>query len=249
MRGTESLFDREDEYDAMLARGLQLTGEDKHYFMRGRLDLLHQLLPAEFSPGRILDFGCGTGDTTAALAALFPSARLTGVDTATRAIAHAAETHGGERMVFCPVAELGEHGEYDLCYVNGVFHHIRPEFRSEALGHIRAALRPDGIFAMFENNPWNPGTRLVMRRIAFDRDAQTISPRAATGLLRSSGFDVEGAGRHLFFFPAALRALRGLEPYLRWLPFGGQYVVLGRPSEAPGASHTASAESSPSTRL
>ena len=40
------------------------------------------------------------------------------------------------------------------------------------------ALLTGGVLALFENNPWNPGTRLVMKRIPFDRNAQTISPRA-----------------------------------------------------------------------
>jgi SAM-dependent methyltransferase len=228
MRPTEELFDREEEYDAMLARGLRLTGEDKHYFIRGRLALLRALLPAGPGPTRILDFGCGTGDSTAALAEAFPAARVTGVDTSRRALDHAARTHGGERVGFGAVADLDAHGAFDLCFVNGVFHHIPPASRPRALACIRAALRPDGLLALFENNPWNPGTRLVMRRIPFDRDARTISPRAARALLRGHGFRPAGPRRHLFFFPAALAALRRFEPLLRWLPLGGQYLVLAR---------------------
>lgn len=228
MGGAEDLFDREEEYDAMLDRGLRLTGEAKDYFVQGRLGLLRDVLPKGFSPRRILDFGCGTGGTTAALAAEFTDARVTGVDTAMRAIAHAQKGHGGGRVEFYTVGDLVAEAEYDLCYVNGVLHHIPPDRRPDALSYIHAALVPGGLFSMFENNPWNPGTRLVMSRIPFDRDAQTLSPPAAGRLLRRNGFVQEGSGRHLFFFPASLRALRGLEPYMRWLPFGGQYLILAR---------------------
>ena len=47
--------------------------------------------------------------------------------------------------------------------------------------------RPAGYFALFENNPWNPGARLVMRRIPFDRDAIMLSPRHAARMLILSG--------------------------------------------------------------
>lgn len=226
MPGGEELFDRGAEYDAMLDQGLRLTGEDKSYFIRGRLALLRSLLSPDASPRRVLDFGCGTGDTTAALAAEFTDARVTGVDTAERALEHAARTHAGPRVDFRTVPELAADPVFDLCYVNGVFHHIPPELRPGALGRIRSALAPDGRFVMFENNPWNPGTRMVMRRIPFDRDAETISPPAAVALLRANGFAPVGPARHVFFFPAPLRYLRPLEPYLRWLPLGGQYAVI-----------------------
>lgn len=228
MSAGADLFDRAEEYDAQLERGLRLTGEDRQYFIRGRLDFLRESMPASRSPDRILDFGCGTGETTAALAGCFPAARVTGVDTAGRAIEHAAREHASERVDFRGVDDLGERDGFDLCYVNGVFHHIAIARRAEALSRIRTALKPDGQLALFENNPWNPFTRLVMRRIPFDRDAVTISPRAAGVLLRDNGFTTEGPARFLFFFPAALARLRGLEPHLRWFPLGGQYLRLAR---------------------
>jgi len=44
----------------------------------------------------------------------------------------------------------------DLAYCNGVFHHIAPDARPEALAMIRDALKPGGLFAFWENNAWNP---------------------------------------------------------------------------------------------
>jgi hypothetical protein len=41
-----------------------------------------------------------------------------------------------------------------------------------------------GMLALFENNPWNPGARMVMARIPFDRDAVTLSPIEARRMLR-----------------------------------------------------------------
>jgi SAM-dependent methyltransferase len=112
--------------------------------------------------------------------------------------------------------------------VNGVFHHIRPEDRLPALLAIRNALRPGGWLALFENNPWNPGTRLVMNRIPFDREAVPLSPPEVRRLLLTAGFRLEQAIRFLFYFPRALAVCRALEPWLVLMPLGAQYYALGR---------------------
>ena len=97
-----------------------------------------------------------------------------------------------------------------------------------------ASLSPGGFFGLFENNPWNPGTRLVMSRIPFDRGARTLSPRSARALLSSCGFRSIGRTRYLFFFPGPLRWLRFTEPHLRRAPLGAQYWLLGQKSAGIG---------------
>jgi hypothetical protein len=83
------------------------------------------------------------------------------------------------------------------------------------------------VFAFWENNPWNPGTRYIMSRVAFDRGAITLTPPQSRALLRRAGFEVLRTD-FLFLFPAMLRALRWIEPLASALPLGGQYLVLGR---------------------
>ena len=224
----EPLFDRADEYDAMLHQGLRLSGEDKTFFQRGRLADLRRQLPPGFEPSRVLDFGCGLGDTTTLLAAAFPSARLVGVDTAAPAIAHARATRGSERIAFATVDELAPEGNFDLAYTNGVFHHIEPRQRPAAARRILQCLKPGGLFALFENNPLNPGTRLVMSRIEFDRDAEPFRAGSARRLLRQAGFQLPSSPRYLFVYPRPLAWLRFSEPWLTRLPLGGQYWVMGR---------------------
>ncbi len=83
------------------------------------------------------------------------------------------------------------------------------------------------MFAFWENNPWNPGTRYIMSRVSFDANAITITPPEARRLLRAAGFAIVRTDT-LFWFPRALRMLRPLEPLLSALPLGGQYLVLCR---------------------
>jgi len=220
------LFDRSEEYDAQLAQGLRLSGEDRHYFIAGRLSALRDWLGPEFRPRAILDFGCGIGDTAARLSELYPDAEVTGVDESEPAVEHARREHGSARVRFERLSELRPGGRYDLCYSNGVFHHIASSERLRAARLVLDGLAPGGRFALMENNPWNPGTRMVMRRIPFDRDAILISSRRARALLRAAGFSLRAPTRFLFFFPRSLAWLRFTEPALSAVPLGAQYCVL-----------------------
>jgi SAM-dependent methyltransferase len=223
-----NLFDLTEHYTTMLEKGIRLSGEDQHFFIRGRLNDLSQFLASHDShPRRILDFGCGLGHTTAEFADRFPDATLLGVDTASQAIDYARTQHGSSRITFEMLERFIPDESFDLCYCNGVFHHIPLNERGEAMAVVYRALMPGGRFALFENNPLNPGTRMVMRRIPFDHDANTLLPWETIRLLRRAGFQVTRRPRFLFYFPRAMSGFRSLEPYLSGLPFGAQYWAVG----------------------
>ncbi len=223
----EVLFDLSDEYREMLNQGIRLSGESQEFFIQGRLRSLQSRLPADLIVRRVLDFGCGIGTATGYLAERFPNAEVLGVDTSAKALDYAQEHHGSDRVRFRGLAELAQERDFDLCYVNGVFHHIEPSSRIGAVKNIHRALRSGGRLALFENNPWNLGTRMVMSRIPFDRDAITLSPPETQRLLRAGGFTQPAANWSLFYFPRPLAFLRFTENALSHLPLGAQYCVLG----------------------
>ena len=70
-------------------------------------------------------------------------------------------------------------------------------------------------------------TRWVMSRIPFDRDAIPLTPPETRQLLEEAGFSIV-CTRFLFIFPAFLKALRFIEPYVAGIPAGAQYLVLAR---------------------
>jgi SAM-dependent methyltransferase len=135
--------------------------------------------------------------------------------------------HGSNRARFLSNKQFRPAGDLELVFSNGVFHHIPPEDRGAAADSIFSSLRPGGLFAFWENNPWNPGTRYVMSRIPFDKDAIMLSAREAQPLLRNQGFEILRTD-FLFIFPRALHKLRWIEFYCSRLPFGAQYQVLCR---------------------
>lgn len=66
-----------------------------------------------------------------------------------------------------------------------------------------------------------------MSRIPFDRDAITLSSRAANRLLGSGGFQAI-CTEFLFVFPRPLHRIRWTERYLAHLPLGAQYGIMCR---------------------
>lgn len=216
------------DYDAALRRGIAVSGENKDFFARGRVAWTRSVLaPLGLKPRRILDYGCGTGSTAPVFRETWDVDSLIGVDTSSESVRVAGMTNRSPGTRFEVIANYAPAGDRELVYCNGVFHHIPPDGRAAAMAYIRACLEPGGFFAFYENNPWNPGTRYVMSRIPFDRDAKTLSVVEAKRLLRSSGFEVVRTD-FLFVFPRRLSWLRSIEAALASIPIGAQYLVLGR---------------------
>jgi SAM-dependent methyltransferase len=223
-----------DDYDRALDAGLSASGESKDYFAAGRVEFLRERL-TKLEPrrelGSVLDYGCGTGSTIPLLQGLAPKAHILGVDVSIASLNVAESSFGSDRVRFKTVESSNPRDQFDLAYCNGIFHHIEPHDRRTAARYVFDALAPGGYFAFWENNPWNPGTRWVMSRIPFDRDAIPLSAIEARKLLGAAGFELVRTD-FLFIFPRSLRKLRPLEQHLSRLPLGGQYQVLCRKPQA-----------------
>ena len=215
-------------YDEALQEGLDLTGESKEYFAQHRVKWITQQLAAyEATTDSILDFGCGTGGSVDYLLKQLNPKRLVGTDVSDDSLKIARVSHQDNRCHFERLDKFEPRAELDLAFCNGVFHHIPLSERQQCVQTIFDALTPQGYFCYWENNPWNPGTRWVMKRVPFDRDAIMLWPSESRQMLRRSGFEIVTTN-YCFFFPNFLRALRPLEAYLSHFPLGGQYLVIAK---------------------
>jgi len=215
-------------YDAALNQGLSISGEGKDFFAAGRVRwLARRLKQLQRVPSSILDFGCGTGSAAEHLVSELQPHALTGIDISPESLEVARRTHHAAGVQFMLASDYRPRAEIDLVFTNGVFHHIPPKDRHASIELIRNALKPGGLFAFWENNPWNPGTRYVMSRVPFDRDAIMVWPHAFRKQLRQSGFDVISTD-YQFIFPRFLAPLRVVEPALARFPFGAQYLILAK---------------------
>ena len=226
---TDAEFDSyASAYDDALTKGIAVSGEDKTYFAEHRLRwLARSLRERGCRPKRVLDFGCGTGTATPFFFKILEVESFVGLDVSEKSLAIARATHGSSQVRFESCEHYCGVAEFDLAFCNGVFHHLPLEERPTALRQIHESLRPGGLFALCENNPLNPGTRYVMSRIPFDRDAIVVPASEARRIVKAAGFDVLRID-FLFIFPALLKWFRRFEPALSALPLGAQYQLLAR---------------------
>ena len=227
----DALFDEHaHDYDATVQRAIGASGESVQYFAELKVSLMAQALSGE-QPRAILDFGCGIGNTTRTLAAQFSHAVVTGFDVSAESVAVARqltpnaasvryESDSGERLPF-------DDGTFDAAFTSCVFHHIDPASRLAWACELRRVLIPGAPLFLFEHNPWNPLTVRVVQSIPFDEGVVLLKPGYTTNLLRAAGFKTSAAWFY-FFFPRILRGLRPLERWLRRVPIGAQYFVVGR---------------------
>jgi SAM-dependent methyltransferase len=228
----DEVFDEyAEDYESMLDQGLSVSGEDMHYFARRRITWLAECLRQhQIHPRSVLDYGCGTGAATPFFFEQLGVDTVLGTDVSSSSLEVARQTHGLARTQFLSLDTYEPSEQIDLVFCNGVFHHIPPQERAAAVEYIFKTLRPGGLLAFWENNPWNPGTRYVMSRLPCDRDAITLTPPEARRLLHSGGFKVLRT-HFLFIFPRFLSWFRRLEPLAARLPLGAQYQVLCRKPE------------------
>jgi SAM-dependent methyltransferase len=229
MNNAEDLFDQyAAAYEQALSSAIAPSGETREYFAEGRVAWLKRCLEEIKQPANsLLDFGCGDGATTPLLLQALNAKSAIGVDVSAKSLEIARKRHAGERIRYEAIGEFQPSGQTDLAYCNGVFHHIPQAQRAAALAILHGALRVEGIFSFWENNPWSLATRYVMSRCAFDRDAILLSPPEARTLLLDGGFEILRTDFR-FIFPRALHAFRKIEDWVYRAPLGTQYQVLCR---------------------
>ncbi|HLK06170.1 MAG TPA: class I SAM-dependent methyltransferase [Candidatus Acidoferrum sp.] len=230
MNTAQELFDQyAKNYELALSNALAPSGESREYFAEGRVEWLKRCLAEESVPlpSTVLDFGCGDGSTTPVLQRVLAARSCVGVDVSPKSLDVARKHFASEHIRYELIGDFPASSQFDLAYCNGVFHHIAPEERADAVGVIHDALKPGGVFAFWENNSWNPATRYIISRCPFDKDAILLSPFEARSLLKRAGFSILRMDFR-FIFPRALRGLRALEDYMYRLPLGAQYLILAR---------------------
>lgn len=223
-----------ENYEAELAPWVKITGEQREYFAHARLAwLARQLERRRVRVRRVVDFGCGTGISTPLFFEMLNAESVLGLDVSAKSLAVAERDYGSNRVRFETLDEYVPDGQADLVFCNGVFHHIPLAERRGSIDYVARCLRPGGLFALWENNIWNPVVKYNMRRAPIDRHAIPLTPPAARNLVHAGQFSVLVTD-FLFFFPRALQPLRRVEPLLHVVPLGGQFLVLAATRDGVG---------------
>jgi ubiquinone/menaquinone biosynthesis C-methylase UbiE len=218
------------DYEDLLDRATQIGGEETGYFASYKVDIVHDRIGGDGQGLRILDFGCGVGQSIPYFAERFPKAEILGTDVSSQSIAVAEARHGAlARFTYyhaghpLPYADAS----VDVAFTACVFHHIPHEDHAVVLAEVHRVLKPGGTFFVFEHNPLNPLTMKVVNDCPFDENAVLIRAPELRRRFEQAGFEGVCA-RFCLFVPGQLRWLRPLESALTWCPAGAQYYVEGR---------------------
>jgi SAM-dependent methyltransferase len=222
-----------ENYEAELTPWVKITGEQREYFAHARLTWLARSLARRgIQVQRIVDFGCGTGAATPLFFETLGAQSVVGLDVSPRSLAVAERDHGSARARFALLGDYLPDGGADLVFCNGVFHHIPLAERQGSIDYIARCLRSNGILALWENNIWNPIVGYNMRHAHIDEHAVPLTPPIGRRLVRAGQFSV--LATDFLFFPRALQPLRRVEPFLRAVPIGGQFLVLAAKKDGAG---------------
>ena len=141
------------DYDEALNRGLSLSGESKQYFARARIqwtasrlaDIGHHTL-------RVLDYGCGTGDSATELLEQLRASAVTGVDASSESIAVARREHAGSTVEFHTIDGFEPSGTMILRTATASFTTSNQIIVLRALTYVNRSLIWHGYFALWEQS-------------------------------------------------------------------------------------------------
>jgi 2-polyprenyl-3-methyl-5-hydroxy-6-metoxy-1,4-benzoquinol methylase len=216
------------DYTSVLDQCVGLSGETSQYFADYKARYLAAALADCGDVKKILDYGCGTGQLSAALKKRLPNAIHHGYDVSQASLDRVDSTLARSGRFTSDLARLDN--DYDAIVMAAVLHHIPVVKRDQIIREVANRLRANGRVLIFEHNPFNPVTRWVVNQCQFDRDAVLLKPKEAIAHLRAAGLRFVRRD-YIVFFPRPLSLCRPLERYLRWCPMGAQYVITGSKSQ------------------
>lgn len=217
-------------YSDKVNEAIGFSGLKVDFFTRAKSDELLRLIARHGAvaadEARVLDVGCGIGNYHALLGPRF--AALTGVDVSTACVEEARRNHPDVTYESFDGTSLPfPDASFDVAFAICVFHHVPLADRPRLMADIRRVLKPGGMMVIFEHNPLNPLTLLVVNRCEFDKDAILLRAGQSESLLTEAGFK-DAFSRYILAIPADGTLARKVDAALSALPVGAQYYSLGK---------------------
>ncbi len=201
---------------------------------------------------RVLDLGCGPGNSTELLARRWPSARITGIDSSPEMIRAASAALPDLEWVLADVAQYRPDAPVDLSFANATLQWLPDHPR--LLLQLLACVRPGGALAVqMPCNFAEPSHRL-MREVSRDFVSDPTSVRPIAPLLEVNAYydllaplcrsvDLwQTRYEHVMAdAPAILEWVKGtgLRPFLEAVPRHAHDAFLDRYTEALAAAYPA----------
>lgn len=213
-------------YDEAFNDSVQkLSSFGRDYFAKYKIEIVKE--KTNYTPKKILDFGCGDGISCKLLKEAFPKSEIVGVDVSEESIKTAKEKICGCEFFLYDGFELPfEKGEFDLIFSSCVFHHIAKENHLQLLEELYSVANSSAKLFIFEHNPINPFTRKIFKDCIFDKSATMINAKNLQALIPKANFQ-NAKINYTLFFPRYkfFEKCFALEKYFTGCFLGAQYYI------------------------
>jgi trans-aconitate 2-methyltransferase len=171
------------------------------------------------APRRVVDLGCGPGNSTAIVAARWPEAALEGIDSSPEMIESAKSSAVRARFSVGDIASWAPGSSYDVVFSNATYQWLPGHAR--LLPRLAGFVAPGGTFAFQVPHNQDAPSHALMRETAAAgpwssklrnvREISVLAPDAYYGIL-------SGPGRVLDIWETEyLHVLEGDDPVYRWV--------------------------------
>jgi SAM-dependent methyltransferase len=236
---TQNIFDQvAQDYEKVHNQCLP-PGVQSESFIIQRSDHVTRWILSQSGDGEFsyLDFGCGNGRMLKCLVesdGLRPlldagRLRLSGFDTSADSLKEARTLLNGSPVTLASHwSEFPRDIRFDLVVSCHVFHHIPPKERPKTARTLYQRIKPDGRLVIWEQNPINPLTRLLVKACPFDRDARLLRAATTRTLFSQNSFSLLESAYINLLPPQWLKnhRLAAMEKMLLSFPAGAQYWMM-----------------------
>jgi trans-aconitate 2-methyltransferase len=183
------------------------------------------------APRRIVDLGCGPGNSTELLARRWPDAEVTGIDSSPEMLAQARADYPALRWIEADIAALPPDGAHDLVFSNAALQWVPDHAR--VFPALFDALPPGGVLAVQMPRNFDAPSHVLLRETAASpRWAARMPPETRVLTVGDPGFYHDllapRAARLDIFEIEYLHVMDGPEGIVEWMKGTGLRPFLQR---------------------
>lgn len=151
------------------------------------------------NPARVIDLGCGPGNSTAALAARWSHAHLEGLDSSVEMLAKARQSGVRAVWIKADIGTWSANAKYDVIFSNAALQWLG-EHRT-LIPRLMSFIEPGGTFAFQVPHNMDAPSHVLMREAAASgpwakklknvREVAVLPPADYFGILQSCGAEVD----------------------------------------------------------